>query len=82
MTVEEKTERKITELLSRPWYFTFKFGHKYQANYVRIEGTFIEARKKMYEYFGSGFSFQYDELSFLPLEIKYHLTEIKLHGIK
>lgn len=81
MTVtEKKADKNVHEMIDRPWYFTFKFGHKYAHRYVKIEGSFIDARKKMSEYFGDDFSFQYTESSFLPLEIRYSLTEIKLTG--
>ena len=43
------------------WYFTFGCGQKHAGYYVKIRGTFNEARKKMYEKYGKNWGFQYSE---------------------
>ena len=43
------------------WIFTFGYGQKYQNHYVRIYGTFDSARQKMFDKYGSEWSFQYTE---------------------
>lgn len=43
------------------WYFTFGCGQLLHNHYIIINGSFSEARKKMYEQFGSCWSNQYSE---------------------
>lgn len=43
------------------WYFTFGCGQKHARHYVKIFGTFDEARKKMFERYGAEWAFQYSE---------------------
>lgn len=43
------------------WYFTFGCGQKHAGHYVKIRGTYGEARKKMFERFGDEWAFQYSE---------------------
>jgi hypothetical protein len=41
------------------WYFTFGSGHKHPNGYVKIHGTFDEARQEMCNRFGEKWAFQY-----------------------
>lgn len=43
------------------WIFTFGCGQKHAHTYVRIYGTFGEARTKMFEKYGEEWSMQYTE---------------------
>lgn len=41
------------------WIFTFGIGQEYGGYCVRIKGSYIEARKKMMERYGTNWAFQY-----------------------
>jgi len=43
------------------WYMTFGWTQKHAGFYVKIYGTFNEARKKMFDKYGREWSFQYSE---------------------
>lgn len=43
------------------WYFTFGCGQEHAGHYVKIKGTFSEARAKMFDRFGDKWAFQYSE---------------------
>lgn len=43
------------------WIFTFGCGQKHEGHYVKISGSFYEARQKMFDRFGSEWCFQYSE---------------------
>lgn len=43
------------------WIFTFGCGQEHAGKYVRIYGTFFEARHKMFERYGDKWAFQYSE---------------------
>lgn len=43
------------------WIFTFGVGQKYEGRYVKIFGTFSEARNKMVDKYGLTWAFQYSE---------------------
>lgn len=43
------------------YYFTFGFGQENAGHYVKIYGTYGEAREKMFERYGSKWAFQYSE---------------------
>lgn len=46
----------------KTWYiFTFGSGQEHHGHYVRIFGTFEEARKQMIAEFGLKWAFQYSE---------------------
>lgn len=46
----------------KQWYiFTFGYGRQYQNQYVKIYGTYNSARQKMFDKYGSAWSFQYTE---------------------
>ena len=43
------------------WIFTFGCGQKHSGHYVKISGSFYEARQKMFDRFGDKWCFQYSE---------------------
>lgn len=43
------------------WIFTFGCGQENAGKYVKIRGTFQEARAKMFEKYGEEWAFQYSE---------------------
>ena len=51
------------EGVERPrwWVFTFGCGHKHAGHYIRIFGTFSEARTEMVDRYGRQWAFQYSE---------------------
>ena len=50
------------------WVFTFGSGQKHAGYYVRIQGTFEAARKKMIEKYGKQWAFQYSQDEWSGLE--------------
>lgn len=62
------------------WIFTFGFGQKYAGYFVRISGTYEEARKEMIRRYGKEWAFQYSEAewndwlqrkpSYIPAEVE------------
>lgn len=64
------------------WYFTFGSGQPNRNCFIVFNGTYGEARTKMVERFGQIWSMQYskedwyDELSGLPQDEVYGLTQI------
>jgi hypothetical protein len=59
------------------WYFTFGFGHENRNGYVKIYGTFSEAREEMFKRYGQKWSMQYNESNFKGQPEKYGLHEVK-----
>lgn len=43
----------------REWVFTFGYGQPNAGKYVRISGTYNEAREEMFRRYGSVWAFQY-----------------------
>lgn len=43
------------------WVFTFGAGQKHEGHFVRISGTFEEARAEMFARYGKEWAFQYSE---------------------
>ena len=43
------------------WIFTFGVGQEHGGKYVRIKGTYREAREKMCNKYGNKWAFQYPE---------------------
>jgi len=60
------------------WYFTFGGCHSTPNAYVKIYGTFSEARQKMINKFGVKWAFQYSEKEFKGQPEKYNLYEIDI----
>ena len=59
------------------WYFTFGHGQHHFGRYVKINGTFNEAREEMIHRFGYAWSMQYDEDKALPTIKEWSWTELK-----
>lgn len=59
------------------WYFTFGSAHAHPNGYVKIYGTFSEARKEMVERYNQKWSMQYSEKQFQGQAEEYGLNEIK-----
>lgn len=49
-----------TQETKQDWYFTFGCGQEHSNKYVKIHGTFSEARAEMYSRFGTKWSMQYE----------------------
>jgi hypothetical protein len=65
------------------WYFTFMFKQpKLKNRYVKVPGSYSDARSTLYDIIGEKFAFQYCEEDFLPLIDYYHLTEISLDELE
>lgn len=47
------------------WIFTFGIGQEHGGKYVRIWGTYSEARAKMVKKYGDKWAFQYEEKEYL-----------------
>lgn len=43
------------------WIFTFGSGQQHAGKFVKIQGTWEEARQEMFSRFGRNWSFQYSE---------------------
>lgn len=43
------------------WIFTFGYGQPHAGHYVKIYGTYMEARRKMFNKYGSNWGFQHSE---------------------
>ena len=52
------------------WYFTFGCGQKHAGHYVKIFGTFDEARQEMFRRYGAKWAFQYSEQDWLARKEK------------
>lgn len=50
------------------WIFTFGCGQKYQNRFVKIYGTFDEARRTMFDKYGEEWAFQYTEEDWIDWE--------------
>lgn len=62
---------------SECWYFTFMLGQgDLGFKFVKIEGTYAQARKKMVQEFGTRWGFQYSEKDFAGQAEKYGLSEL------
>ena len=68
MTIEQKQN----------WYFTFGYGMENKDKYVKIYGTFSEARKTMFEHFDSKWSFQYPEKDYEKAIAQWNYKELVL----
>jgi len=61
---------------SRPWIFTFGYGHApYRNCFVRITGTFEGARDEMVRRFGQRWSMQYESEEAAGVG-RFNLTEL------
>lgn len=60
--------------MDEEWIFTFLFDSPLRDRFVRIKGTYDEARAEMFRRFGRKWAFQ-DETEEEAGVAKYHLTE-------
>jgi len=60
------------------WYFTFGSAHAHPNGYIKLQGSFSEARAKMFELFDSKWSMQYNEKQFEGQAERYGLHEVEL----
>lgn len=76
-------DNKVPEEKPQTWTFTFGFGQEHEGKYVRIKGTFGEAREKMMEKYGDKWAFQYSEAEWGDWERRrpYYLTETLLEEL-
>lgn len=58
------------------YYFTFGTNTGKGNNFVKIHGTYGDARQKMVDRFGLNWAFQYDEQGFKGQQEAFGLTEI------
>jgi len=60
----------------KKWWFTFGVDHpQYGKCYTTFEGTYSEAREKMFERFGGKWCFQYESAEDAGVE-EWHLKEV------
>jgi hypothetical protein len=60
------------------WYFTFMWKQRgLRDKYVKIHGTFLDAREEMCIRHGVEWAFQYSEEEFLPQIEEYKLEELR-----
>lgn len=59
--IKTHLEDIVKKMCERTWVFTFGCGHEHEGHYVKIKGTFEEARAKMFERYGNAWAFQYSE---------------------
>lgn len=50
------------------WCFTFGYGQEYAGHYVKVKGTYGEARQKMFDKYGDKWCFQYSEDEWSEME--------------
>lgn len=70
-----QVEKDTTEEI-KDWYFTFGCGQAYAGYYHVINGTFSEARDKMFERFGPKWSMQYGSAEDAGVD-RFNLKELK-----
>ena len=73
-------ETTIKEPKRDYWYFTFGCGQEHAHTYVKIFGTFGEARTVMFDKYGPRWSFQYSAQEFKGLPEKWHWTLLEELG--
>lgn len=71
-------EPKISAEPEQDWFFTFCGNHEHCNGYVKIHGTYTEARKKMWGRFGEKWAFQYNAEHFAGQAEEFGLYEVKL----
>lgn len=79
MHTEEQPSLKPEVLkpeLPQPWFFTFGFNSSFRNCYVRVVGTYSEARAKMFETYGKRWAFQYSAMQFMSQIQRFDLREV------
>ena len=59
----------------RDWYFTFGGAHAFPNGFVKIHGTYGEARDQMVQWFGDKWAFQYPSAEEAGVE-RFNLKEV------
>lgn len=73
----EKAKKPLPKVEAEDWFFTFCGNHEHRNGYVKIHGTYYEARKEMVRRYGQEWAFQYDAKAFEGQPERYGLTELK-----
>ena len=60
------------------WFFTFGVGHVLHDRFIRLRGTYIDARCKMIDSFGTKWAFQYSAEEFKDQPEKWGYTELEI----
>lgn len=70
--------------MGEKWYFTFGIGSALGKHFITFHGTYVEARAKMVENFGTHWAFQYSEKEWkkdgISQQRLYNYTEIIPEG--
>ena len=72
----EETNSSEKPNIPQLWIFTFGYGHAHPNRYIKIHGTYQEAREKMVARFGSKWAFQYSA-EMEPELNSFNIQEIK-----
>lgn len=64
------------------WIFTFGCGQQNEGYYVKIFGTFSEARQKMFDRYGNKWGFQYSEDEWNEYVKKAEARALRIYGTK
>src|ERR1700733_3038993 len=67
---------RVREGAGEEYFFTFGVGHPFKGNFVRIPGTWDEARERMIKVFGKNWSNQYDRLAIQQYALEYRKYEV------
>lgn len=59
------------------WYFTFGHGQEHFGGYVKINGTFADARMEMFARYKDKWSMQYDAVKGFEVVTRFSLVEVK-----
>lgn len=76
MALREKID-SCNQNVKEHWYFTFGLGSQRPYNYVKIYGTYDDARDEMFKRYGKDWAFQYDERSWKRSYCSQRYTELK-----
>ena len=55
--------------MSGYYIFTFGYGQDHAGKYVKVKGSYNEARKKMVEKYGRRWAFQYSEVDWEMMKV-------------
>lgn len=76
MAERTTTEEKDNCQECQEWLFTFGHGHKYPNKFIRLFGSYSEARELMFVLYNDKWAFQYPASKEEELA-KYGITEVK-----
>ena len=63
---------------SQDWIFTFGCGQEHAGHYVRIKGTYDDARDEMFRRYGDKWAFQYSADEFFDYQRRNRCAETEL----